>query len=332
MNEDQMSPESSKLLNRHPIHTGDYKIKTSVVEEAIKKIDEAIKFRVQGLIIYGPSGYGKSTAIDIIKSEIYEKYNHEILTFVSSMPDPLKNTNVFYSRLLKATNHDLYNKGSTQDKSDRLCSQLVNLALEENGNRKILFFIDEADALDKNEYQCLKDINNQLKAQSIEMTTILVGTEDLISQRNLFSGMKEVQIVRRFMQKTHIFNGIRTKKELQDVLGAYDFCMRFPLDSDLTYTGYFFPSAFSKKKFLVHETENLYKCICNIYGKSVFNGHGLSMNHLCNMIEFLFIKYGIEGTGGEWITEDMWIETVKFADCGHEQDLLNACINGKLRK
>ncbi|URN85992.1 ATP-binding protein [Acetobacterium wieringae] len=329
MRADQLDQVNSTVKNKHPIHTGNYKIKTSIVEEAIKKIDEAIKFRIQGMIIYGPSGYGKSTAINIIKNEIYEKYDHEILTFVSSMPDPLKNTNVFYTRLLKATNHDLFNKGSAQDKSDRLCSQLINLALEENGNRKILFFIDEADALDKNEYQCLKDINNQLKAQSIEMTTILVGTEDLISQRNLFSGMKEVQIVRRFMQKTHIFNGIRTKKELQDVLGAYDFGMRFPLDSDLTYTNYFFPMAFSESKFLIHETENLYNCICNIYGKTIFSKHGLSMSHLCNMIEFLFIEHGIEGAGDEWITEDMWIETVKFADCGHEQDLLNACINGK---
>ncbi|WP_296561789.1 hypothetical protein [uncultured Acetobacterium sp.] len=109
MSADQFDQVKSIVKNKHPIHTGNYKIKTSIVEEAIKKIDEAIKFRIQGMIIYGPSGYGKSTAINIIKNEIYEKYDREILTFVSSMPDPLKNTNVFYTRLLKATNHDLFN-------------------------------------------------------------------------------------------------------------------------------------------------------------------------------------------------------------------------------
>ncbi|KNZ40995.1 ATP-binding protein [Acetobacterium bakii] len=320
------------FLGEHPIVTGKYKIKTSVVEEVINKIDEAIRFRVQGLIIYGPSGYGKSTAVEIIKNEICEKYNNEILAFISTMPDPIKNSNVFYSRLLKATGHDLYNKGSVQDKSDRLCSQLVSLALEENRNKKILLFIDEADALDKTDFQCLKDINNQLDLEKIGMTTILIGTEDLISQRNLFSGKKETQIIRRFMEKTYVFNGIKSKNELQDVLAAYDFCMKYPGDSDWSFTKYYFPEAFENGMYLSHVTQDLYKCICNTYGDKIFKSHGLSMNHLCKIVEYLFLKYGTDGAGENWITSEMIAKSVEFRDCNHEQDLLDACASGKTRR
>lgn len=332
MKENSDRLEVPTLPGQHPIYSGDYKIKTTVIEEAIDKIEQAIKLRIQGLIIYGPSGYGKSTALGIINKEMCKKYNDEILTFVCTMPSPLRNSKEFFSRILKATGHDLYNKGTAEEKSDRLCSLLINLALEENKNRKILLFIDEADSLEKTEYQSLKDINNQLALANIGMTTILIGTEDLISQRNLFSGKKETQIIRRFMQKTHVFYGIRTKKELQEILGAYDYGMKFPEESNWSYTRYFFPKSFENGILLSHETETLYNCISNIYGNKIFKGSGLSMNHLCKMVEYIFVEYGSKETNESWITEDMWIKAVKFVDCNHEQELLDACASGKSRR
>jgi hypothetical protein len=320
-----------ELLGEHPLRSGKYKIRTIMIDAAIKKIIEAIDCRVQGIIIFGASGYGKSTAINIIKDAILQNYNSEMLVFTATMPDPLQNTKEFYSRLLKATSHDLYNKGTKQDMSDRLCSQLVSLALNENSTKKILFFIDEADALDKVDYQCLKDINNQLDLEEIKMTTVLVGTEDLIAQRNLFNGKKETQIIRRFMEKSYRFDGIKSVEDLRYVLGAYDFGLEYPVDSGWTFTKYFFVDAFESGHYLSHLAADLYKCICNIYSENIFKNHGLSMDHLTKIVEYVLLKFGSQGLRENWITYEMLEEAVKFRNCGHVQDLINACERGKRR-
>lgn len=307
------------LREIHPIHTGEYKIKTSIIEEVMRKIELAINFRIQGMIIYGPSGFGKSTAIDVIKKELSEKYFNHLLTYACTMPDPIKNEKEFYSRILKATGHQLYNKGTKDEKCDRLCSQLISLAHGEKENKKILLFIDEADALEKSNYHSLKDINNQLACFNIRMTTILIGTEDLICQRNLFVGKREIQILRRFMQKTYMFNGIKTKDDLEDILAAYDFGMKFPLDSECSFTQYFFPQNFKVKNYLHRETETLYQSLCNVYGQDVFSGHGLSMHILCLIVEYIFTKYGSDGTDEEWMSENNWLEAIEFADFSRDK-------------
>lgn len=302
------------LQETHPIHTGIYKIKTSIIEDVMIKIETAINFRLQGMIIYGPSGFGKSTAIDVIKKDISVKYSNQLLTFACTMPDPIKSEKEFFSRILKSTSHSLYNKGTKEEKCDRLCSQLITLAHGDKENKKILLFIDEADALERSNYLSLIDINNQLANFDINMTTILVGTENLVLQRNLFVGKRETPIVRRFMQQTHMFNGINSKDELEDILAAYDFGLKFPLGSEWSFTQYFFPQNFSVKNYLYGETETLYKSICRVYGQDSFLGKGLSMHILCLIIEYIFIKYGSDGENKDWMTDKNWLEAVEFAD------------------
>jgi type II secretory pathway predicted ATPase ExeA len=118
----------------------------------------------------------------------------------------------FFENLLFNISCPLSSVGTSASKRIRLINFLVTLAHSQKSNN-IILFIDEAQFLREAHLNWLLDIHNQLNRESIRLTSVLVGTNEL---KTLKSGMKlskKLQIIRCFMISENELNGISNLNE-----------------------------------------------------------------------------------------------------------------------
>lgn len=287
---------------KHPIYTGEYGIFTAEVEIAFKVVQVTISNRIPGIVICGEPRVGKTKAIQLIRQGLFDVYGDSLPVFTHLMTDHAHTSNVFYQELLLDLGCSNHNKGTSVEKKEKAIAFLVEKGLSAR-LKKVILFIDEANCLTEKEYYWLMDIHNRLKTVGINLTTILVGTPELKSQRALLIQTNQKQIIGRFMVKVHNFKGVCSIKDLQRCLSWYDLgaSCEYPVGSGWSFTRYFFPEAFEKGRRLSSEVNNLSDLIlrkCNI--------NEIPMMYLCLIIESLFKRFGSNGEEKEWVTVDDW--------------------------
>ena len=295
----------------HPVYSGKYKIITSEIENTAYYLKQCINSRVEGVIIYGASGQGKTTAIEMISHILNKEYNSKLPVVSCTLPDDLKDKNTFFSNILQGLNHTLSGgKTTNQNLRDRIVASLITKGKESETNR-IIMFIDEADGMQAKEYQALKNIHN-LVTPHCTLMTILVGTKKILGVREGFIVAHEDQLIRRFMRKHKEFYGIKSLQDLYEVLSAYDIICKYPLDSDWAFTRYFYPDAFDKGNRLSDNTEILYDLILSSQGADAFSNSGFSMYLLTIIIEYILTCFGADNQGIYWPGENEWREAIDF--------------------
>jgi hypothetical protein len=80
-----------------------------------------------------------------------------------------------------------------------------------------------------------------LDLSEINLITLLVGQEELLTIRSEHIAAKNDHIVGRFMTHTYEFSGIRNNREVKECLGAYDDILEYPKDSGWSFTRFYLP-------------------------------------------------------------------------------------------
>lgn len=243
----------------HPIYDNDYSINTDAIMALFNDVNRWIENQSPGGIIYGKPRLGKTKAIGCITKLLRKEYNPDLPIFQLNMTFHKLNEKRFYEQFLNDIGNTFAAKGTTFEKKERLINYLINCALEAK-SKKIILFIDEANYLEEKEYSWLMDIYNRLQLNGIHMTTLLVGTSEVLVAKQMFIKRKLQQLVGRFMVHEHQFHGVREIKDLQICLASYDFFLKYPVDSDWTYTRYFFPEAYQNGYRLSNDAELIFDC------------------------------------------------------------------------
>jgi hypothetical protein len=125
----------------------------------------------------------------------------------------------------------------------RLYHKLAELVERAAGN-KLIVFVDEAQRLELEHYEWLRDVQDELERRGVRMFTFLVGQPGILNRKSSFrQSVDTSQIVSRFMVDELRFDGFRTADDLKMSLAAYD-TSTFPDGSDWPYTRYFLQRAF----------------------------------------------------------------------------------------
>lgn len=283
----------------HPINDGSYIFITNEVAKMYQKINLWINNRVPGAIIYGRPRLGKTSAIRYVMFVLKEKWGSQANFYSMTTNYYSKLTErIFFEELLKSVGHEEVTKGTVVEKRRRLINYLVGKASITSA-KKVVFFLDEAQRLTEKHYDLLMDIYNELYANNITLTTILVGQPELRLTRKSYYGYKDM-IRERFMLETHEFFGIKGKEDLYLCLKQYDEELCYPEDTDWTFTKYYFPKQFDKGfriKNYTNEILNQFTDIQNKYGISTFLN--IPMQFFTLMIEYILKNFGVEG-------ENLW--------------------------
>jgi hypothetical protein len=296
----------------HPIYDSDYSVNTNAILALYSDLSKWIDNQSPGGIIYGKPRLGKTKAIECVMTMLSKEYSMTLPIFRMNMTFHKLNEKRFYEQFLDDVGHALAKKGTAFEKKERLINFLVYSAVEAK-SKKIVLFIDEANYLEEKEYSWLMDIYNRLMLNHISLTTILVGTNEIIEAKNIFIKNKLQQLVGRFMVHEHQFFGVKSPQDLQICLASYDIMLKYPIDSEWTYTRYFFPESFKNGYRLSNDAEIIFNCFDKM-SKGNKNGHlEIPMQYVILTINICLKTYGSDGEGLLQPTSREWDEAVNFS-------------------
>jgi len=220
-------------------------------------------------------------------------------------------------------------RGDAVDLRNRLI-----LALQEEASKhsdKVIMFVDEANLLLEPDYHYLMDIYNRLSMVGTDMLTVLIGTKELLLSRNVFAKIDKQQIINRFMIFDYEFTGIKTPKEIQEILMSYDYKSVYPEGTKMTFTRYFFPDAYDDGERLSNYAKELFEAveenICFNKGENI----SIPMKDLTTMIEYVLKTYGVEGESVYWPDISKWKESLNYTGMSNYEQIYGSQNNKKAK-
>lgn len=249
----------------HPIEAVNYLIHTPSIELLWRDIYSWLKRKSTGGLIYGGQRFGKSEAINYIMDLLKNQYNEYFIAFTIPAIDLKKATETqFFSQLLKYTNHQLYQNGTSYAKRQRLLNYLILCSQKKFSNKLVVFFIDEAQQLNDSHFQNLVDIQNELRISNVFSSIFLVGQPELKSMVVAFQNSEKMQIVSRFMSRQHEFRGMRNVSDIEHCLNIYDNIAVYPDGSGWTFSRYFAPNAFEQGWRILSDAKIIWKVFSDL--------------------------------------------------------------------
>lgn len=230
-------------LMDHPLSSQSYIVPTPAIATMYARVRHCLRRGVTGALIYGHTRWGKTYAVRYcVRLLRHELPRVVVLTF--GMPqNPSRSEALFFGMLLEAARHARPDSGTALQRRLRLYHKLGELVARASGNTLVVF-VDEAQRLELEHYEWLRDVQDELGRRGIRMFVFLVGQPGLLNRRSAFTqNVDTSQIVSRFMIDEMRFAGLSASSDLKMSLAAYDTSI-FPEDSGWTYTRFFLPRAF----------------------------------------------------------------------------------------
>ncbi|WHZ60075.1 hypothetical protein [Metabacillus hrfriensis] len=98
-------------------------------------------------------------------------------------------------------------------------------------------------------------------------------------------------------------------------LRGYDEDSRYPVDSDYSFTRYFFPDLFDEGFRLEQVAEELYELFINLRReRSIHTPLNLSMQYFTRVIEYILMMYGVDSENVKKITLAHMKEAIQFTN------------------
>ncbi len=161
------SPLVAEHLPRdHPVVTRDYSLFTPAISDMVDTVGRWIDDQVDGATIFGPSRFGKSSAVDHwLQSLLSQRCGGHVPMVVWSHTDSGGAASVgrFHSHLLHASRHPLAKAARNPlDRQHMLIERWAELA-SQGGGRFLVLVIDEAQGMTQREWLWLVKLHSLLE-------------------------------------------------------------------------------------------------------------------------------------------------------------------------
>ncbi|MFP3647464.1 AAA family ATPase [Paraburkholderia sp. SIMBA_054] len=227
----------------HPLVNQAYMVPTPAIAAMYSRVRQCIRRGVAGAVIYGHTRWGKTYAIRYCVRLLHLELPRVAILTIGMPRNPSRSEALFFGMLLEAARHGRPDSGTALQRRLRLYHKLAELVERSAGN-KLIVFVDEAQRLELEHYEWLRDVQDELERRGVRMFTFLVGQPGILNRKSSFrQSVDTSQIVSRFMVDELRFEGFRAADDLKMSLAAYD-TSTFPDGSDWPYTRYFLQRAF----------------------------------------------------------------------------------------
>ncbi|MCK1988215.1 ATP-binding protein [Lysinibacillus fusiformis] len=298
-------------FGKHPVDTGKYLIATNEIDKLCYIVGNWIDNRFPGAIIHGRPRLGKTRAIKYLIKVLPKELNQNIPMFhikCKTYKNPSENN--FFEDLLDGVGHAVPELGRPSEKRVRLKHFFINTA-EKSKQNKIVIFIDDAQKLTAIQYDWLMDVYNELDEYGIVLTTILVGHDELIDRRKRFIKNKDFQIVGRFMSDSYQFNGVKDVEDFKILLEQYDEGTEFPVNSNLSYTQFYFRDHFENGFRLVNYAGEFHDVFLELQlDKGLQKNKEIPMQYVTLSIEYILKNYGFFGENVQLLNKSLFKKAI----------------------
>jgi hypothetical protein len=227
------------VARSHPVVTRDYSLYTNSIEEMGDTVARWLDDQVEGAALYGPSRFGKSSALNNwLQSMLAERYGGYIPLVIWSHSDSggAQSVGRFYANLLIAMQHPLAKAArSPQSRLNMIMERFVELA-SQAGGRFVVLAIDESQGMTQREWIWLVEIHSLLERERVRMCVLSIASLQFFEQPINMALAGGAHVAARFMLTSAPFHGIRSFEELEFVLSAYDSGSEWPRGSGISFT------------------------------------------------------------------------------------------------
>ncbi|WP_019868175.1 ATP-binding protein [Methylovulum miyakonense] len=309
-----MSSKRPCDLDIHPISQQTYRIATPAIVGCYALLQECLRYRIPGALIYGRPRLGKTYAIDYLRL-LLKRDAPEIASFhIQSQHKVGHSEGGFFAHMLRATGYPEPDQGRNSVKRARLTARLREAALAHRSNRLVML-CDEAQRYSYNEYEWLRDIHDELALLGIRLHTLLVGQPQLLHQKNAFQLRGDEQIVARFMIEEFKFYGIRSAEETATCLNGYD-QTEYPEKSGWTFTRFFYPDAYEAGLRLTESAHLVWNAFAELHHQAALPGPlEIPMEYFSRAVESALLETAHLDAADFKPNPDLWRFAVKR--CGY---------------
>ncbi len=238
-------------LSQHPLRDRSYRLPTPAIEDFYALILDALERRRTGIMAYGRSRMGKTTAIDYLVALLSINLPKLPVIVLRCRYKRVPSETAFFSNFLNAVRHKVTNGRDTEQLRQRLVQRLCLMA-DTLGSDQLLLFADEAQNLTRSEYEWLRDIHDDLHHWGKTLLVALVGQPELKGEKSTFQRDGSMHIVSRFMVHELAFHGARTAEDCATCLQGYD-QQEYPPGSGWSHSRFAFPHAHASGLRLANE-------------------------------------------------------------------------------
>jgi hypothetical protein len=223
----------------HPIVTRDYSLYTLAIHEMAQSIAGWLDDQADGATIFGPSRYGKSSAVDHwLQKLLSERHGGYVPMVVWSHIDSggAQSVGRFYANLLDASAHPLAKAvRSPLDRQHMLIERWMAMAAQ-GGGRFVVLVIDEAQSMTQREWIWLVELHSTLQKQRIRLCVFSVTSLQFFDEPIGMALSGGAHVAARFMLAARPFHGVRSVQELAYVMAGYDSGTAWPPGSGVSFT------------------------------------------------------------------------------------------------
>lgn len=230
-------------LSEHPLRDRSYRLPTPPIQELYALIVDALDRRRTGIMAYGKSRMGKTTAIDYLVALLAINLPNLPVTVLRCRYKRVPSETAFFSNFLNVVRHKATSGRDSEQMRQRLVQRLCEIA-DAKGSKQLILFADEAQNLTRCEYEWLRDVHDDLHHWGKTLLVTLVGQPELKGQKTTFQRDGSMHIVSRFMVHELAFHGARNAEDCATCLQGYD-QQEYPANSGWSHTRFAYPKAYA---------------------------------------------------------------------------------------
>lgn len=236
------------LPTNHPLITRDYSLFTPAIARMVDTVSGWLDDQVDGATIFGPSRFGKSSAVDHwLQSLLSARCGGCVPMVIWSHTDSGGSQSVgrFHAHLLQASRHPLARAArSPLDRQHMLIERWAELAAQ-GGGRFLVLVIDEAQGMTQREWMWLVELHSLLEKERLRLCVFSVASLQLFDEPVGMAMSGGAHVAARFMLAAEPFHGVRDAQELAFVMSGYDTGTEWPAGSGLSFTAGLAPRAWA---------------------------------------------------------------------------------------
>jgi hypothetical protein len=244
------------LMVHHPLLTGLSLIPTAQIAELCETVHRAVLTRQLGLCFTAKSGMGKTSAMRFVAAFLRETMPQLVVYNHSCRNHSGGSVRGFFKHFLSTVGHPVA-KGETADLRDRLGKRIVD-ASRISGLPVVVMLMDEAQAMNLEDFNFLKDVSNEVEAEGVCLITILMAQDpDFSAVQNKLEDARRLDLMSRFTLNRHEFRAFCLKSDIEQVFQQIDTSL-FSESLPVTWTEFFLPTAFEHGFRLAHHAGTVF--------------------------------------------------------------------------
>jgi hypothetical protein len=215
--------------------------------------------KVDGGTIYGPSRFGKSSAVDNwLQTLLSQRYGGYVpMVIWSHTNSGTQSAGMFHAHLLISSRHPLAKATrSPLERESNLIERWCELALQGGGHFLVLI-IDEAQGMSQREWLWLVELHSKMEKERIRLCVISIASLQFFDEPIGMALSGGAHVAARFMLCSEPFHGVQTVEELAFGLSGYDVGTEWPLGSGKSFTEGLAPHAWADGFRMKDQAENL---------------------------------------------------------------------------